>query len=193
MLYLVHRAEAQGTAFDSPLTPRGVMDSYALIDVLKGVVKVYVGPSIREIETIKPYKLQAVARTSVVRMHVEYDLYTFVNTPEKLPKALDLAYLQESGFNRQSVYGIKPTLETFSDFQTRVVHWFTNECLEQYKQSPVPTAVVADADVLSIIMYYLLAREPANEVEAAIAAMCECGSVFAFSGNGFGFDFQQVK
>ncbi len=193
MLYLVHRAEACGNAFDSPLTPYGVMDSYNLIDVLKGVVKIHVGPSLREIETIKPYKLKSVASASVVRVHIEYDLYTNVNCPEKLPKALDMEYLLKSGFNRQSVYGVKPEIETFSDFQSRVIHWFTNVCLEQYKQSPVPTAVVADADVLSLIMYYLLAREPTDEVEAAIAAMCHCGSVFSFSGNGFGFDFMQVK
>jgi broad specificity phosphatase PhoE len=91
------------------------------------------------------------------------------------------------------VYGTLPNVESFGDFQTRVLQWFTNVCLEQYKESPVPTAVVADADVIAVIMYYMLAREPVEKVENAIASMCYFGSVLRFTGNGFGFDFLQVK
>ena len=195
MLYLVHRVESLGNAFDSPLSDAGILDSHALIDVLKHerVVMVSVGPSLREIETIKPYKLKSVAESSVVRMKVVYDMYTRVDSAEKMPQPLNLEYLLKSGFNRQSVYGTLPTVESFGDFQTRVLQWFTNVCLEQYKESPVPTAVVADADVIAVIMYYMLAREPVENVENAIASMCQYGSVLKFTGNGFGFDFLQVK
>jgi broad specificity phosphatase PhoE len=195
MLYLVHRVESIGNAFNSPLTEAGVRDSYDLIDILKHekVVMVYVGPSIREIETIKPYKLKSVSESSVVRMNVVYDMYTHVDSVEKMPQALSLEYLLQSGFNRQSVYGTLPMVESFDEFQRRVLHWFTNVCLEQYKESPVPTAVVADADVIAVIMYYMLAREPVDKVESAIASMCYFGSVLQFTGNGFGFDFLQVK
>jgi broad specificity phosphatase PhoE len=195
MLYLVHRVESIGNNFNSPLSDAGVIDSHALIDVLKHdkVVMIYVGPSIREIETIKPYKLKSVAESSVVRMNVVYDIYTHVDSKEKLPQPLSLEYLLKSGFNRQSVYGTLPHVESFGDFQTRVLQWFTNVCLEQYKESPVPTAVVADADVIAVIMYYMLAREPVEKVENAIESMCHYGSVLRFTGNGFGFDFLQIK
>lgn len=195
MLYLVLPPETPDwqTVFDTPLTKSGVERAIYMATIFYklGIEWVYACPAVRCLETIRPYANLRSNTKGYLRKSIEYRLYPAVQAEQEAARQLEWPELKTYHIRPSDPDGLVPVPgETLEQLQRRVIDWFDNIFLENYRLSPIPTAVVADPAVLSILVHHLLCRTP-EERETANSIVQEFvpGAVFEFKPNGLRLDY----
>ena len=188
MLYLVvHGLEENGEQkFASPLSAEGRAQAQylsSLLDTL-AVQSIFTAPNKRSLDTVQPYIRVRTASNKFLRVEVHYNLTNATLTPELRSQSMTLEHIQQYGLNRQSLYGVIPEIESEAEHQRRVIEWYTNHLLPEYRDCPYPTAIVADKHTIATLAHYMMLlkgtgidKETADSVVAALSP----GAVLEFS------------
>lgn len=151
------------------------------------VYVLYTAPSQRALETIKPFVTKRRQHGQYTRAEVRFELCDRVILPEQKPHSLEIDYVRSFGIPEQNVLGAMAGPEaTDSDFERRVVDWFTNDFMEKYRDAPNPTAIVADVAVLEAIMKFLHRRQKQFSIPSL-----EPGYGVEYKSDGLGLVFSQ--
>ncbi len=190
MLYLVSAPEALSVAFDSPLNAAGKSQALYLQQWMarSSVFVLYAAPSQRCLETIGGFILQRRQAGQYIRPEIRFELCDRVTLPEMQPHGLEVDAVRAFGIPPQNILGTIPSLETTTtDFERRVVEWFTNDFMEKYRDAPNPTALVADKTVLEPIIKFLTRRMP--QFSKTILNSAE---IMEFKSDGLNLAFSQL-
>lgn len=103
---------------------------------------------------------------------------------------VDEALLKRLGISRNMVDGYMPDIhESTEEYAQRVRSWFTNVLMERLKESPIPTAIVADYDVCMIIAEYLTAHQMDRTILPHIPQrLRQDGTVLEYQNSGLGLE-----
>lgn len=160
MLYLIVHCEAQGSdrLFADALTDQGRAKADHLGMVLDslGVQTLFTAPHRRALDTLKPYIDLRRSQGNFLRTEAHYELCDGVFLPERKPESLALEEIQVYGLNRQSLYGNIPDPEDLDTYRARVLSWYTDHFWSEYRDCPYPTAIVADAMTIGVLVYYIM-------------------------------------
>lgn len=161
MLYLAAYAEPASLtdfSFEAPLSQTGQSQAQQCATLFQGldIKMVYTAPSRRALDTVSPFLDACFFRNRPIRTEIQYALYHHAATGAALPKQLSLDHLRQLHCWPQHVYMTNDTaVESFPQYQQRVVEWFSNICMPRLEESPVETLIVTDPATVQLIAAYI--------------------------------------
>jgi len=192
MLYLGVTLQARGASFDAPLTPaaQGHRKTLASVFTTLGIASIYACPTLRALRTVQPYVTGRRAASGVVSLVAEYRLYPWVTSHAAVPRRLQPEELRPYGLTKYAVDGWMPReREPHDEFRERVLEWLNRTLMPAYLESPVPTLVLADAEVVALLITALCGAISTLDDDyidpATVHGKIKPGAVFEFGSAGF--------
>jgi len=181
--------------FDASLPPAALApggDAHRLADLYEalGIRWVFTCPARRCLQTLQPYIARRKDTVGYLRCEVDFRLYPAANSDLYAPRQLTHADLAEFRLQPNDVDGIMSTVgETAAAVELRVHTYLQDHLVERYCTSPVPSLVMCDPLVASMILQRLMANTPdqANELVRRLKP----GAVYEFGSDGFRLEFKR--
>lgn len=196
MLYIVLPPEtaAWDTAFDAPLSDSGHKRAAYLANIFTtlGVEWVFTCPALRCLQTLKPYAQHRMETKGYLRTTAEYSLYPAIREATHMPRPLTWDELTQYHLKMQDADGmiVQPG-ETVQQLRQRVVDWFGNQFMEKYRDSPIPTAIICDPVVASVLVHYIMRRAAGADDSNQVVKSFVPGGVYEFGSDGIDLVFQR--
>lgn len=189
-LYLATHGDVDNLRFDTSLNQTGFIQAEDFSNQWRfsGVKNIYVAASQRCRNTVLPFYVQQKQKGATCRILVSYDLLPAWSHGSEL-KPFHVNNMH--GIPQQYLDGILPPPgENKTHEYERIGRWYREVLWPTFLQSPVPTVVVADEDIIAQLVYVIMRREGIRAAESVVKTIHK-GCMLQFEGNGFGLSFSK--